>query len=82
MVHRLMELNVAHLEWWHPIDIVEKFGNKIYNNIRGQTQADEKKKSGPRLLIPVFIIEKVTLIDYEQIEVNNGRFSFTHGGSF
>ena len=95
MVHRLMELNIVHLEWWHRTDVIEKFGLKIFhnnnnnnNNNSGGSSSISNGTSNSRSsssndddntrFFPIFIVERVTLIDYEQIEVSHGKqYPFT-----
>lgn len=76
MVQRLIRLDRVHLEWWHPRDVSRWFGNRHLNDITRTFSVRDRENK----LIPVFMIEKITLIDYEQVEVmGNFNFPFTHG---
>lgn len=83
-IHRLMELNIVHLEWWHKIDIIKKFSLKIYNDLSNETKNNSDDDPGGNnngdfnKFYPIFIVEKVTLIDSERIEVSHGKqYTFT-----
>lgn len=64
MIQRLIEINDADLEWWYGDDI-----KRIYGLIN--VFANGK-------LYPIFIISRISLIDYQRIEVINGsKFTYT-----
>ena len=80
MIHRLMELNTVHLEWWHKTDIIKRFGLKIYKDLSNETTINNNNDFNK--FYPMFIVEKVTLIDFEQIEVSHGKqYTFTSSSS-
>ena len=84
-----MELNTVHLEWWHKTDIIKRFGLKIYKDLSNETTIYNNNKKNNNnnnndfnKFYPMFIVEKVTLIDFEQIEVSHGKqYTFTSSSS-